>query len=246
MILEKSLEQFGLTDKEARVYLAVLELGQDTVLNIAKKAELKRPTVYLILDSLISKGLISILPKAGKTLYLAENPDYLLTVLEKRKEGLKNILPMLSAMYRIEKQKPQVRYYEGKEGVKRIYSELRQAKEYILFYGSIKDISKDFEEELLIPEEIKKMGIQVKEIMTSDPIDLKYAKRIMRMNNPNHIVRIVKKGVDFALDSAIFDDKIAIVSVKKDFFGVIIESKDISHSFKVLYELAWQAAKEVK
>ncbi|MBU2235559.1 helix-turn-helix domain-containing protein, partial [Patescibacteria group bacterium] len=47
MNLETSLIQFGLNSKEASVYLAALELGGSPVLKIAKKAELKRPTVYL-------------------------------------------------------------------------------------------------------------------------------------------------------------------------------------------------------
>lgn len=242
MTIEKSLQQLGLTEKEARVYLAVLELGQDTVLNIAKRAEIKRPTTYVALDSLIQEGLVRKLPRGTTTLYIAENPDYLLSVLGEKEKAIKNVIPLLKAIYSIDRAKPQIRFYEGKEGVGKIYKELRQAKKYILFYGSIKDIMKYFPESFLTPEQIKEMNIPVKEIVTSDPVDIKYAKKINKLKNPKHKVRTVKKGIFFTLDSAIFDDKIAIISVKKDYFGVIIESKDISHSFGVLYDLAWQSA----
>jgi predicted DNA-binding transcriptional regulator len=57
MNLEETLEKLGLNEKEAKVYLALLELGQDTVQNIAQRASITRPTTYNILDALVKKGL---------------------------------------------------------------------------------------------------------------------------------------------------------------------------------------------
>ena len=41
-MLEKILKNIGLNEKEAKIYLALLELGKSKVPEIAKKAELKR------------------------------------------------------------------------------------------------------------------------------------------------------------------------------------------------------------
>lgn len=46
-MLERVLEKFGLSEKEAKIYLATLELGQATVQQIAKKAGLVRPKEQL-------------------------------------------------------------------------------------------------------------------------------------------------------------------------------------------------------
>ena len=67
MDLTKDLSQLGLTQNQAKVYLACLQLGVDTVWHIAKFANLKRPTVYLILDDLGQKGLVSKTKKDLKT-----------------------------------------------------------------------------------------------------------------------------------------------------------------------------------
>lgn len=246
MILEKSLEKFGLTQKEARIYLAVLELGQDTVLNIAKKSEQKRPTTYVALDSLIKKGLIQKIPRGTTTLYSAENPDHLIDLLAEKETELKKAIPLLKALYNVRGPKPQIKFYEGKEGLKKIYKILHQAEKYINFYGSIKDIIRHFPESFLTVEQIKKMNIPVKEIVSSDTIDINYAKKIVNFDNPKHDARTLKKGTTFILDSAIFDNKLAIISLKGNFFGVLIESKDIANSFKILYELAWQSAEPIK
>ena len=55
MEIQDVLKSIGLDDKEARVYMALLELGTATVHPIANKAEIKRPTTYLILEQLLKK-----------------------------------------------------------------------------------------------------------------------------------------------------------------------------------------------
>jgi len=247
MILDKSLENFGLTEKEAKVYLAILALGRATVVSIAQKAELKRPTVYITLESLIKKGLARKIPKNTTTLYVAEDPNYLLNLLAEKEKSIKDIIPLLQAMYNEKKAKPQIKFFENTDGIKKIYSELRQAKKYIYFYGSIKDIAKDFYKDMLSYQVVKQMGIEVREIMSSHPFDKKYAHDLIAYKNPKHTVRLLKKGDFFPLDSAIVDDeKFVVISLKGNMFGIVIESKDITQSFKLLYEMAWLSAEVVK
>ena len=57
-ILE-ALESLGLSDKEIRVYISLLELGDSPVNKITERSELIRVTVYPILKSLIEKGFVS-------------------------------------------------------------------------------------------------------------------------------------------------------------------------------------------
>ena len=88
MEIEKVLEQLGLNEKEAKVYLACLQLGKAAVLLIAKKAALKRPNTYLILEALSAKKLISIVIEGKKKYYTAESPTKLLQLHELKKELL--------------------------------------------------------------------------------------------------------------------------------------------------------------
>ncbi len=54
------LNDLGLSEKEARVYFAALSLGPSTILTLSHAAELKRTTIYALVDSLKKKGLIAI------------------------------------------------------------------------------------------------------------------------------------------------------------------------------------------
>ncbi|MBI4087815.1 TrmB family transcriptional regulator, partial [Candidatus Kaiserbacteria bacterium] len=70
--MPKELEDLGLSEKEARVYLAALELGQNTAERIAKQASVNRSTTYVQLDSLMKMGLISTHEEDKKTLFAPE------------------------------------------------------------------------------------------------------------------------------------------------------------------------------
>src|SRR5262245_34371544 len=106
-MFEKYLQDIGLTDKESGVYLALLQVDDASVLDLAKKTGIKRPTVYVTLESLAKKGLVSETTIGKKTHYYAEPPERLESFIEKRKlaldeskQTLKNILPQIKSIQR--------------------------------------------------------------------------------------------------------------------------------------------------
>ena len=71
MTIIEALQNLGLTDKEARVYTALLKRGRTSAYGIAEESGLKKPTTYVILDDLIEKGLASRIPRVRKQLFVA-------------------------------------------------------------------------------------------------------------------------------------------------------------------------------
>ena len=113
MALQNDLQNIGLTDKEASVYLSTLELAQASVQDIGKKANVNRTTTYVVLESLIEKGLVSTLDKDKKTYYIAVSPDNLESIfeiqkkeIEERKKNFEKILPNLHLIYNRQPGKP--------------------------------------------------------------------------------------------------------------------------------------------
>ena len=246
MELYQQLQQLGLEEKQAKIYLAALELGPNTVLNIAEKADIKRSTAYIILKELIKKGLINITPKQKTTLYTAENPRKLLTQLKEKQRIFKKISPFLQAINNQKPIKPNVRFYQGREAMLRAYDEIYKAKK-LFFFGSIHEIMSEFPEILEKTNKIvSTKHILVKDLLCSYPEDLKYAKKMTRLKN--YKVRILpKKFKPFSIDCAIFENRIAIFSYfKKEFIGVIIDNKGIAESFRTLHGLAWLSAQPFK
>jgi len=246
METEKVLQQFGLDQKAIKVYLALLQLGKASVLNIAKKAEIKRPTAYLILDELVEKGLASKIPKKSKTTYIAENPRNLSKIADKRKSEIEKIIPDLLSIYKTQKEKPTVHMYEGEEGVMQLYNHIAEAvakNKNIWWYGDAKKINERLPNVLpMFFQLVKDKKIQMRDFNGGSEFEKKYAKKHQRAN---YEIRHSPLPIH-NIDMAIFDDKIAIISLFDKIYSVIIQDKNIAESLKSLYELAWRSGEKVK
>ena len=120
--IDLELRKLGLTEKEVRVYLAGLELGPSSVQNIAKIAELARPTVYEIIKKLEEKQLFVETKQKRKKVFIAQSPESILGILRAQKREIEEkerefirIIAALEARYSKEEG---IRVFKGKDGLK--------------------------------------------------------------------------------------------------------------------------------
>jgi sugar-specific transcriptional regulator TrmB len=123
--LKKSLEYIGFSEKEVVVYLALLSLGKGTVTEISRKAGINRPTGYHVLASLSAKELVKVSGKEPKQEYVAESPNQIENLLQKKTEEdqrfiseARKIIPELKSIHNVS-DRPKVFFYEGEEGLER-------------------------------------------------------------------------------------------------------------------------------
>lgn len=252
----QELTNLGLKDKEAAVYLSCLELGPSPVQPIAKKAKVVRATTYVILDSLMNMGLVTKYKEGKKTLFSAETPRQLLRLLERQQEviqekqyDLESILPGLQMLTKAAGDKPSVRYFEGKEG-------LRAIRQEMIMYGSTGDVFYNFtpadhlrgvfarDEDTHYNQRISK-GIRAKTLFTTTSEKVK-KEWLSTMSGKGTEIRFIppeKFPVPGGL--TIYRDRIAIGSYTGKLFGVIIESEQMSNMMRSLFGLAWDGAKDL-
>lgn len=242
------LKHIGLSDKEAKVYLAMLELGPATVLEIAAKAGVNRPTTYVEIESLKKKGLASTQTRGTKQLSMAESPDQLKFLLERevkhveqKKEELTSVLPDLMTLFNLGEEKPQVRFFEGKEGLLKMQDEFLKTKtKEVLAISSIDDVLKIFPDHLqaYAPRRRQKK-IHAKLIYTAKkgPSFKKFDKEMLRESK-----YISPKHLPFSADVTIYDHNVAIAALKGKIVGAIIAQKEIADSFRGLFNLIWNLA----
>ncbi|WP_310605369.1 TrmB family transcriptional regulator [Anaerosporobacter sp.] len=78
-----SLCNLHFTKLEAQIYITLLESGELTGYQIAKKIHISRSSVYSVLDSMHERGILMLL--SGEPLvYRAENPDTLIPKLKRQ------------------------------------------------------------------------------------------------------------------------------------------------------------------
>lgn len=240
----QTLEKLGFTKTEATVYLALLELGPSSVLTVARRTGLKRPTLYLVLDTLNKHDLVSLMPGEKKRLYLALPPERLAEDLERKTKLITQALPELTARYRAHTGRPSITITESHDGILGVYRDIAANKaknDEVLCFFSIDAIPPEFNESYEVFLDMYRHKIlRGREIAyTTDPNHpyLKTAKRY-----PNYQVRRTTPENKFWNDSFIYGNKVALVSFQKR-FALTIESPDIARSLKSLFELAWLSAR---
>lgn len=250
--MEKELQQLGLSDKETKTYLVSLELGPAAVQIIAKKAGLKRPTVYFAIEQLIKKGLMSSFEKGKKRFFTAESPERLVSLIAAQRkkaqileEGLQSILPGLNSIFDLTGEKPKVKFFEGREGLRAIQddilrSEFKSLEEFVPLdeaYKVFPPSAKDHRKRL-----VKKFkNISWREIYTSEKgaAHLKREGKIERRFVP-------LRKFPLSAEVVIYGKKIAIVTYRGKLMGVVIESQEIADSFRTIFNLAWEGADKYK
>src|SRR3989338_11107775 len=118
MEAKEILKELGLSEGEAKVYLALLRLGESQVNKVKTETKIHRTTIYDFLDKLIKKGLASYVVKNNVKFFSASHPSSLDSLLKEKKEKLEETLPELVKLCSLEKKQLKVEVYEGVEGFK--------------------------------------------------------------------------------------------------------------------------------
>lgn len=236
------LSDIGMNENEAKVYLAALSLGPTTILKIARSTEIKRSTVYSVIESLKLKGLIKIEIRGLKSLFVAENPERLEIMLENRKYEFKNNLPEFLALYNLKSTESTIKYYEGIESLKNIYMEtLREInphEEYLVIANQDQwyHLDPKFAQEYI--ERRAKLRITTK-LLFQDSFVAQEHKKFER--NYNELVKILPIGTSLQIDTIILPRKIIITQTIAPISVIVIENQSVVQLQKTLFDLVWNS-----
>ena len=238
---KRSLRTYGLTDKEIAVYLAVLGLDSATVREIALATKIKRTSVYLVADKLVTKSILGSYKAKYGTHYVASSPQSLLTRLEDIKTEIAGIIPQLEAIKKKDLHEPSVNFYRGKQGYLTVLNaSLESYSHEVLYLGSAEAlnqiISEQYVTEKYIPERLKRK-IVFKQIVFADSFsqDLKQ-KDDMELRK----IKYLPESHAFEGNMLIFHNSVAYFSSRRELACVLIESQDIAKMEREKYRLLWE------
>lgn len=250
MQIQVVLKNFGLSEKEIAVYLALIELGESSVRTISAKAKINRGTTYDILKSLINMGIISYYNKKSKQYFIAERPETLLTVIEKKRENLVEIkadieesLPLFKTLFEKQGGKPSVKLYEGLIGIRHILEDVLKSmdkvKDKIYYVYSSATVRKNVH--LAMKDFSKKRirrKIKVKTISLGEGGNLVGFDERKWMKLPN----IKGKKELRPTYEIIYNGKVAHISLDNadNPVGVVIENEEIYQTQKLIFEYNWK------
>lgn len=115
--------QYGLTEKESKIYIGLLQLWSATAWTIARFCNEKRPTTYSVLWSLHTKWYIEEILHKSVSQYIAKPPQEVLQKAKEKLNLLEVIIPLLENIeWKIGK-KPTIRYLEGMDGLRELFDD---------------------------------------------------------------------------------------------------------------------------
>lgn len=243
--LIKKLNQFGLTNKEAHVYTAVLIGGEMTADEIAKQAKLNRSTTYVQIKLLIEEGLVSTFKRGKKTFFSAESPRNLeriinkkITEAEQQKNEVMLLVPELQKLFGSSADRPVVRVFEGKEGLISMRDQMLETNPKVIQVAFSHDgMRKIFSETELQAFSKRRAGKKI----LSQALYTKIGDDIIVLP-PQKLKRIDIKKYPFDSDVYIYGDTVSYASTKDQIVGITIKNASIAHTMRTLFEIAWKHA----
>lgn len=233
------LKEFGFKEKEAKVYISLLEMGEAKAHEIALKAHLSRSTTYEILEKLSEDGFVIIQDKKKIRHYIANDPEVFKRNLEAQQHAFDLILPELKSVYNRIKSKPKIVFYDGEEGIKTVFEDtLRSSDKLLRGILSMEDLFK-IPGKKFMDDYVKRrveLGYELK-VLRSRPKEV--AEEWPSTPEERRELRFPPDNLVFDMTTYIYDNKVGIISTEKESFGLIIESEEFSKTMRQLFELAW-------
>lgn len=236
-----TLVDIGLTEKEAKVYLANLELGPSTVSKIAKRAKINRVTTYDVAEKLVNKGFLNFVTKHKTRFYNATKPDLVFQNSKRKIDAFQKSLPFLKRLQG-ETPHPRVRYFEGIEGIKSIYEDTLSSKTDILNFSNSEEIRRfwpTYDQDYVQKRAKKKIYLRGVSPLDEAGLQVQAENKKYYRN----IRLIPHKKYDFSNEINIYDDKVSIISFNEGLIGMIIESKEIADTQRTIFTMVWDFAK---
>lgn len=252
--LEQLISSLGLTEKEAKIYRILLEAGVSSIATIIAKTGLKRGITYASLYSLEKHGLVRKFEKDNKTFFEPLPPEKLAEIcVSKSKEvelttaKLDHLLPQLSKQYKLSIGKPTIQYFEGKEGLVKVFQDIYAPKEEPV-YGAVDvdQIEKVFSGlslGKLIPSRMENK-LEVKCLYNDTPLGRtleKNAKKELR-----ECILLDPKKYPLPAEIETYEDKVALMSFKEgEFLGMIIQNEDFAITLRSVLKFIFDNRKSL-
>jgi len=240
------LQELGLSNKEANVYLTLLRRGPSSVRQLAEAANVNRGTTYDILKSLQDHGVVSFYDKDKKTYFVAEEPEAIVHILDDKKKSLhslrrqfEHVLPQLSSIAKNSNgAKPVARYYHGAKAIRSILLEVLadveqlEKREYFVYSSSsiaqhLYDAIPDYTKRRVQSE----VSVLVIAFGPGGTINEELAER-----------RWISKDEVAPTYTIIFGNKTAFISLDESSHphGVILEDSNLSETQTLLFKSLWE------
>ncbi|HSX36119.1 MAG TPA: helix-turn-helix domain-containing protein [Patescibacteria group bacterium] len=239
------LEDTGLTKPQARAYAELVKDGACAAPAVGVTIGESRSNAYKVLDKLCELGLATKGQTGKKVRYYPTSPTALEQLvqqqaaqLQQRERKLKAGMPDLMHYYFKHSEQPSVRFYQGMQGIERIFNDMLATGRDIYLLRSPADVDFYQEGKFFTPFRKKRALLGITTYALT--VDVPSAIHNQEEDFKNKFVRtwLPPQAYTAPVEWDIYGDKVALISYGKEAIGVVIESPQIAESFRQMFQLA--------
>lgn len=252
------LIRFGLSERESAVYIALLGRKECGASYLAKTTNIPRGSVYEILEKLEKLNFVSRLDISGKQKYEARSPteimdkiDEELDKLKSKAELVKEAVQELEMMQGQSTKRPKVHYSQGVVGARNVMEDTLSSKEKCMrAFIPVTELSEFIGSGYMVDYTNRRVqsGLQVKVFRTSQQNRLASpeAQGIDFPHDPGvgRYINYTDKVFSFPITFYIYDQKVAIISSKRESFSLTIEDDEFAKLQKSIFDFVWETWNE--
>lgn len=243
---EVLMQTLDITEQQAEIYLALLELGPTSVGKLINKIIIDRSSCYDCLKRLIKRGLVTYIIKDKKRYFEAVNPERLLQILneqestlERKKEELTKMMPALMEKSKSKTRLEEATVYKTKQGMRSFFDlTLKDTKKILVISGTgkaLKNMPYYFIKWHKIRQE---KNIAFKIVFNNE------LKGDTVTNMPFCAIKFMPKEYSAPSTTLIFGGKVGILLWSDTPTAFVIDSKEIAKTYKKYFELIWSISKK--
>ena len=251
--INQSLQQFGLTSTEAKIYLTGIKYSSLSVSELVKQTQINRTTIYHALETLAQKGLCARKQITGRQEFTMTEPTNIgnlinekITELEKRKDALADILPLLT----LAKQKTgrmAVSHYEGIDGIKLVVEDALYCKSgHWDIIAPVKNFFSEFDKAYAnyFVETRKKRQLTARSLWEAVLSPQNLTPEVLKERNPRILPEVMHGKFKSVI--CLYDDKVLVISSLGELYAVLIQSSEFLETMRALFDGLWEGSKPVK
>ncbi len=247
------LTQVGLTPNEATIYEFLLRSGAVPASEIIKKTTLQKGVVYNVLESLEEKSLVISKKKGKLTHFYPQHPNQLEELLrdqssqlEKTHKNLAANLDALTSEFNLVSQKPDVRYFEGLEGIQEALEDTLTSQEIIYTYADLEAVIKYTEKiNQCYMKKRSKLNLNKKVLVLDSAFAKNYLQNYLR--DITEIKLIDQEKYPFSGSvMQIYEGKVIYISLSEEHkIAMLIQDPNIYQMHKSLFEFHWDYSRKL-
>lgn len=242
--IDEVLADFGLNDKDKKVYLSLLEIGQTTLTPLSRLVKLPTTTTQSVLKRLTDIGIISVTVNKSRQSYEAHDPIVFKNLLDKQSREFSSIIPFLQQLKNDTGISPKIRIYYRERATDIFEQAINCKSKHIYEMVSAKELQSILGERFHFTRRRLEKDIKLSSLRVEQTEIKKYSKKTHEKELRE--AKFLPREITFEANILFWDNTVAFFSKNSEGLAWTVQSQSIHTMIKQIFDLLWSISRRME